>query len=219
MTVELNKQLMPTNTQRHFQDKYPDAPKAQHTRSAIIDGVIEAISTEGLEHTTVKHIIENAGITQDTFFNHYDTLDEAIYATASTVSAEIGYIIRDGRVQNVPADEKIVRDNFLFMTIATQVPAWGKLMIAALVPLDGIADISLDDFRNTLMDGEKSGIFKTPINPLVMLQIATLANLTIRLNIENKGMEFAIPETNKAVLRLLGHTNEQAEQVVSKVLG
>lgn len=202
---------------RYFQEKAKKQPKRERTRAIILDGIVETIARYGLEGTTIREIVETAGVSHGTFYNHFENRDEAIRAAASSVANEIVSTIFETIKRMNREDEAIVAATYAFMAAAIRRPSWGKTLVATVAMLDATLDPSSEKLERLIAQGHSNGIFRVSVTPLLSLQARAIQALAIS-KAETSSSD-VLSETCEAVLRLLGRTPTEAEAAVKSTLG
>ena len=205
------------DVRRYFQEKAKKQPKRERTRAIILDGIVETIAQNGLEGTTIREIVETAGVSHGTFYNHFKNRDEAIRVAASSVATEIVTTISETIKRLNNEDEAIVAAIYAFMAAAIRKPSWGKTLAATVAMLDATLDPSAKKLDMLIDRGYAGGVFRVPATPLLSLQVWAIQALAISKAQTNS--TDALSETCEAILRLLGRTPAEAEATVKTTLG
>ena len=217
--LNLHSTFLEPDVRRYFQDKAKKQPKRERTRAIILDGIVETIARYGLEGTTVREIVETAGVSHGTFYNHFENRDEAIRVAASSVANEIVTTISETIKQLNKEDEAIVAATYSFMAAAIRKPSWGKTLAATVVMLDATLDPSSEKLEKLISQGYSNGIFRVSVTPLLSLQVRAIQALAISKAETKSNSNDALSETCEAILRLLGRTPAEAEATVKNTLG
>ncbi|MFJ6699091.1 TetR/AcrR family transcriptional regulator [Streptomyces sp. NPDC091272] len=77
--------------------------KKQATRAALADAAVRLAAEHGAEHVTVEAISSAAGVSPRTFFNYFDSHDDAFLM----IDAEVGHRIRRA-VREAPAEHSLL---------------------------------------------------------------------------------------------------------------
>ncbi len=209
---------LPINIQRFFQDGARGLPKRDRTRGIILDAVIETVSTQGLESTAVRGIIQIAGISHGTFYNHFESREAAIIEATSKIAAELDRAAQQGGDLVSPPDEQLIMGTMRFIELASRRKAWGKMLVETISPLDGLPLSSSKNFRKVLSGGVAAGVFSVPITPLLTRQIGAIIALCIGLRMESRSSPQILQDTCSAILRLLGVPAKTAEKRVHEMM-
>lgn len=184
----------------------------------LIDGAIAAIAENGMGATSIKEITEIAGLSNGTFYNHFQGRDEifelAAYSVAKEITDEIAEmvaVVQDGI-------GRIVISTDAFIGRAVAAPDWGALLVNAV---HHIRDMRFDIGEHLRADValaiEQGKLSEMPSSFLVH-QIGALITLAVELQIAGKADRAISFETCEAVLKLLGLTPTKAHRAVQTFL-
>ncbi|MCP5087650.1 MAG: TetR/AcrR family transcriptional regulator [Rhodobacteraceae bacterium] len=202
------------NVRRYFQDKARQRPKKERTKAILLDGIVETIAQYGLGGTTIKEIIEVAGVSHGTFYNHFESRDEAIRCAASWVASEVIEKVILSSERPEKDDEAVVAAIYAFMAAAIAVPAWGKILSETVEMLSSNVDGSSEKLEEQIKRGVSNGVFRVSVTPLLSLQVRAIQALAIRTSDNASKSNESLGETCEAVLRLLGRTPDEARAAV-----
>ena len=87
--------------------------RVQRTKDAIRDAFKKLVSSIPYEKITVKQIADRAKINRNTFYLHYETIDDVLFEIQSDYSSRYIKTIKD--FNYIKHQEKIVRAFFEFM--------------------------------------------------------------------------------------------------------
>lgn len=218
MPIEQSVIFGTSSVRRHFQDKARKLGKRERTRAAIMDGVVATVADKGIAFTTVKEIGESSGISHGTFYNHFDSREHALQETTEAIAIEVITVVSGSLQPTGEPDVDVVMGIFAFMKLASARPPWGKLLVLMLETLDGMHEPSSEPLQVLLKIGVKSGVFKSPITPLLSQQIGAIITLAISKKIAGTEVKRLFEDTCETVLRILGCTPEGATTCVKKAL-
>ncbi len=205
------------DVRRYFQDKARKKPKKERTRAVILDGIVESIAQCGLDRTTIKEIAEEAGVSHGTFYNHFESRDEAIRIAASAVAGEIVEMIVETIDRPDKDDEAMATAIYTFMATAIARPSWSKILSATIGMLDAGVDQSSKRLEMQIEQGISNGVFRVQMTPLISSQVRALQALTISTIDIESDYRPALAETCEAVLRLLGRSPAEARIAVKSI--
>ncbi|PHS03586.1 MAG: hypothetical protein COA78_17635 [Blastopirellula sp.] len=224
MTIDTNshhrmfdKTISEHNVRRHFQDKARKMPKKERTRGIILDGIVETISLCGLDRTTIKEIVETAGVSHGTFYNHFENRDEAIRVAASSVANEIVEMIIETINRPDKDDEAMAVTVYAFMAAAIAHPSWSKTLSATVGMLDSGIDQSSRNLEMLIERGRANSVFRVAVTPLLSLQVRAIQALAISTVNTDSDIRNTLTDTCEAVLRLLGRTPDEASTAVKSI--
>ena len=210
--------LIEVDVRRYFQDLARGQNKRERTRAILMDAIIDAIASMGLQGATIKEITERAGVAHGTFYNHFDSQEEAFVAAASSIANEIYKVVIGRGPKPEREDIALVVGVYTFMKLAILRPAWGRVMVATAGMVKGDNLAPLGSLEQMLLSGRKNGVFRTEITDLLSLQMRAVQAATITKYLENEAGEKDLSSTCEAVLRLLGQTCEEARASVTRAL-
>ena len=102
--------------------------KARHTRNALHESAITRVLEDGLDCTTVAAIAADAGVSTRTFFNYYETKEDAIVGLG--VGAVVGerlvddYVHSDAGLDTLAEDTaRFIREALLIGSADPELPA------------------------------------------------------------------------------------------------
>ena len=133
----------------------PDA-RWLKTRQRLLDGGRNAFAEHGVEATSVLEIIRAAGVSQPSFYNHFDSKDEL----AREIAAEFFHKDKQAKQavfeQTDDPAEAIAINVFHTLSIATEDPviAW------TLVKSEGLRDLVISSNKDPLAEMITAGIAK-----------------------------------------------------------
>ncbi len=205
------------DVRRYFQDKARKQPKKERTKAILLDGIVETVAQYRLDGTTIKEIVEIAGVSHGTFYNHFENRDEAIRVAASSVADEI--VAEIIKTIDMPAkdDEAMAAIIYAFMAAAITIPSWSKMLYATVGMLDSRVDRSSKRLEMQIERGVSNGVFRVSVTPLLSLQVRAIQALAIKTTNIDSDFRDTLSETCEAVLRLLGRSSSEAAAAVKSV--
>lgn len=187
------------------------------TRQRLIDGGREAFASRGVEGASVLDIVRAAGVSQPSFYNHFESKD----ALAREIAAE--FFRADRRVKREVFDqtddpaEAIAINVAGTLAIATSDPviAWTLIKSSALRS----AVISADDdpLEDMIRSGIDAGRFAATCARSVALAIRGGAFAVIQGILSGAVADDADRHYQELVLRMLGLSPSEAAAVVERV--
>ncbi|MEM6826399.1 MAG: TetR/AcrR family transcriptional regulator [Pseudomonadota bacterium] len=166
-------------------------------------------------NTPIHELTRVAGLSNGTFYNHFDDRARLIQETASA----IGLVLADEFAQRVSHIDqgigRIVVSTQLFITLAGEKPAWGRILVEAA---HSVSDMRFDFARNMLTDIERAIQQGAPLRvpeSFRLFQIGTLIAVAIEAHIAGHAEASILRATCDAQLRLLGASPDQAEDAVT----
>ena len=198
----------------YFQDRATDFAKRGRTRSALIDGAIATVAERGLAKASIKEITARVGLSNGTFYNHFDDREDLIrhaaFAVAEVITNDIAQMvaeIEDGL-------GKIVVSTDAFMVRALAMPDWAKLIVSASQSVGAIRHDLGKHLRADVALAVEQGTLEQIPNRLLYNQVGALVALAIETQLARGESTEVRQQTCEAVLRLLGLTPKRASRVV-----
>ncbi len=203
----------------YFQDKSTNLSKRERTRSALVDGAIAAIARHGLQGTSIKEITNVAGLSNGTFYNHFDDRDGVLKLAAISVAREISDDIADAVKGEPDGLARIIRSTQLFIERATTAPDWGALIVDTAHHLGSVRHDVAKNLRADIQRAIDQGTLDHMPSRFVIDQIGALIALAIETQLHRGKSKAVTRQTCDAVLRLLGLPPEKAQSAVKRVTG
>ncbi|MEM6475384.1 MAG: TetR family transcriptional regulator [Pseudomonadota bacterium] len=204
--------------QHFFHDRARDQGKRVRTRCLLIDSAISVVGERGVLNTTIQELTREAGLSNGTFYNHFEDREQLIREAATS----IGLVLAEDIAQQVSHIEeglgRIVVSTQMFITLASAQPAWAKVLCEAA---NNVFEMRLDMARGMLSDIELAIGQGAPLempDRFKLFQIGTLIALALEARISGQDDESITRATCDAQLRLLGMTPEQARRKVATYL-
>jgi AcrR family transcriptional regulator len=196
----------------------PDKADARwaRTRQRLLEGGRKAFAEAGVEATTVLEIVRAAGVSQPSFYNHFESKDEL----AREITAEF---FRNDRLEKLavfeqvddPAEAIAINiDHTLSVVTADPVIAW--TLIKSRTLRDFVISSKTDPLVEMIKTGVKKGRFQTESPHTIALTIrgAGLALMQDILNgTSDKNASRCFQEL---VLRMLGLSPAESAEVVAR---
>ncbi|WP_181273405.1 TetR family transcriptional regulator [Brevibacterium oceani] len=109
--------------------------KARMTRNALHEAAITRVLEDGLAAATVATIAADAGVSTRTFFNYFDTKEDAIVGLGADVSVDEGladdYVHSDSGLSTLAEDTaRFVREALLIGSVDPELPARRRRLFA-----------------------------------------------------------------------------------------
>lgn len=198
----------------YFQDKSNKLGKRERTRSILIDGAIAAIAKHGLQRASIKEMTSVAGLSNGTFYNHFEDRDEIVRLAAYSVAHEIADDIAK-QVSDVEHGlARIVISTDAFIDRALTTPEWGALIVDAAHNLSDVRhDVGKHLRADVALAIKQEDLSEMP-NRFSIDQIGALIALAIEAQLEQGRKKTTNRQTCDAVLRLLGLPPNKARQTL-----
>jgi AcrR family transcriptional regulator len=193
----------------------PDA-RWSKTRKKLIDGGREVFAEKGVEATSVLDIVRAAGVSQPSFYNHFDSKD----LLALEIAAD--FFRRDKRTKQLifeqvgdPAAAIAINVNHT-LSMATDDPviAW------TFIKSDGLRELVIssenDPLASMINIGVEQGRFDVSSSRTAAIAIRGGALAIIQDLLNQTADADAVKDFQSFVLRLLGLSPEESRAVVSQ---
>ena len=204
--------------QHFFHDRARNEGKRVRTRSLLIDSAIALVAERGLLNTTVQELTRAAGLSNGTFYNHFDDREQLIREAATSIAIVLADDIAQ-RVQDVETGlGRIVVSTDMFITRAAANQEWGKMLSEAS---KNAFDMQLDFAKNMLADIQLAISQGAPLqvpDRFRLIQIGALFVLAVEAQLVGRRYKSINRNTCDAILRLLGATPAQARDAVETYL-
>lgn len=157
--------------------------KRARTRAQLIDAGLLVLATRG-EAMTVTDVVTGAGVSNGTFYNYFDDIDDLVLALAEHVGVSIAEAAAAEPIED-PA-ERFADATARLLVLAEVDPTWGRafLQVAAR---PGSAGDMLRHARADLERGHTEGRFTVGPEPAALDQLTGLVMMTIRRIVEGRG--------------------------------
>ena len=204
--------------QHFFHDRARNEGKRMRTRSLLIDSAIALVAERGVLNTTVQELTRAAGLSNGTFYNHFDDREQLIREAATAIAIVLAEDIAE-RVQDVDTGlGRIVVSTDMFISRAAANPDWGKMLSEAS---KNAFDMQLDFAQNLLADIRLAIRQGEPLqvpDRFRLFQIGALMVLAVEAQLVGRRQKSISRDTCDAMLRLLGATPDQARDAVDTYL-
>jgi AcrR family transcriptional regulator len=195
--------------------KDPD-PRRERTRSALIAGGRRIMAEKGVERATVLEIVREAGVSQPSFYNHFESKQELAEAVVTDFfQSDAAFKIRVFDVVDDPAEAIAINARHT-LRVASHDPivAWVMVHGGASSNLLPIGDS--DDLAQMITVGVERGRFRN-VNPRVAALVIRGAAFPLLQDIL-QGSAPETVETNFAelVLRMLGVPEKECSEIAAR---
>lgn len=104
------------------------ARRRAETRLRLLQSSLQVFSEKGADSTVIDDVIEAAGVSRGTFYNHFRTTTELLLALASAMSDEVLAVV-DPAVLTLPDPvHRFSAGTRLYMHMAMRYPTWGRFI-------------------------------------------------------------------------------------------
>ena len=204
--------------QHFFHDRARNEGKRVRTRSLLIDSVIALVAERGVLNTTVQELTRAAGLSNGTFYNHFDDREQLIREAATSIAIVLAEDIAE-RVQDIQTGlGRIVVSTDMFISRAAANPEWGKMLSEAS---KNVFEMRLDFAKNLLEDVQLAISQGAPLqvpDRFRLFQIGVLMVFAVEAQLVGRRNKSINRDTCDAMLRLLGATPDQARDAMETYL-
>jgi AcrR family transcriptional regulator len=187
--------------------------KRDRTRSALLVAVQELLLGSSATSLSVPRIIGRAGVSQGTFYNYFDSLEDAVDGVWLLLLTEHARVV--DQVTRGIEDSAVVVSHSTRATLAlaTSNAGYGRLLFDSGLPVDRLvgglrARLGLD-----VAAGAASGRFRVD-DAEVVLSMASGSILGVAIDLHRGCLPLAaIEQTSQRLLRELGLTARAAERI------
>ncbi len=122
----------------------PPAAVAEHQRIRLEAAMVEAVARHGYAGTTLRELVRIAGVSKSTFYDHFETKQDAFLATADSIVTQISERVRVAYREGSDHRDRLVRALATFMDLVASEPQAATLTIVETLSL-GRAGIEARD--------------------------------------------------------------------------
>ncbi len=133
---------------------------------------------------TVTDVVAEAGVSNGTFYNYFDDIDDLVLALAAHVGVSIAEAAAAEPIED-PA-ERFADATARLLVMAEVDPTWGRAFLQ-VTARPGSADDMLRHASADLDRGHREGRFTVGPEPAALDQLSGLVMMTIRRIVENRG--------------------------------
>ena len=202
----------------YFQDKSTNLGKRERTRSILIDGAIAAIATHGLQGASIKEITSIAGLSNGTFYNHFEDREEIFRQAALSIAEETATDIAESVSDVDDGLARIVLSTNEFITRMLDTPEWGAMIVDAVHFLGDVRQDVGKHLRADIGLAQKQKQLPESPDRFQLHQIVALVTFAIKVQLEGGRSKAVITQTCETILRLLGLPPAKARKAVSSYL-
>jgi AcrR family transcriptional regulator len=194
------------------------ARRRTQTRTKLVEAARTLYARQGVEHTRINEITDEADVGFGSFYNHFESKEAITEAVlAQTVAAQAAAVDAMTRDLDDHAEVVAVAHRY-FVRLASTDPDWAWL----LVRLDVSHNVMLNALgpfaRRDLDRGIRAGRFDVADPALALLQAGGALAAVMRAVLTGDGPQDADRHHAAGVLRLLGLTAQDAADVAARPL-
>jgi AcrR family transcriptional regulator len=191
-------------------------PRRQRTRRALIEGGRRVMAAKGVEGATVLEIVREAGVSQPSFYNHFQSkemLADAI--VADFFQSDAAYKIRIFDTVDDPAEALAINARHT-LRVASDDPIVAWVMVRGGNSRNLLPTSDSDELARMISDGIRRGRFRA-VNPRVAALVIRGAAFPLLQEILQETATDSI-ETDfvELVLRMLGVSDEECREIAKR---
>ena len=199
------------------QNKPKQDARWERTRQRLIDGGRRAFAERGVEGATVLDIVRAAGVSQPSFYNHFESKD----ALAREIAAEFFRTDRQTKQavfeQTADPAEAIAINVADTLSIATTDPVIAWTLIKSSALRSAVIAGTNDPLEKMIKAGNAAGRFQVPCTRSAVLAIRGGAIAVIQGMLNKTVDNNADKNFQELVLRMLGLDADEAATVAARV--
>lgn len=183
--------------------------KRARTRAQLIDAGLLVLATRG-ETMTVTDVVTEAGVSNGTFYNYFDDIDDLVLVLA----AHVGVSISEAAAAEPTEDpaERFADATARILVMAEVDPTWGRAFLQ-VATRPGAADDMLRHARADLDRGHRQGRFTVGPEPAALDQLTGLVMMTIRRIVERRSDDTTVVAAVTRGLEALGLAHDEASRL------
>ena len=157
--------------------------KRARTRAQLVEAGLLVLATRG-EAMTITDVVTEAGVSNGTFYNYFDDIDDLRVALAERVGVSIAEAAAAEPIDD-PA-ERFADATARLLVMAEVDPTWGRAFLQLSARPGSAADM-LHHARSDLDRGYHEGRFTIGAEPAALDQLTGMVMMTIRRIIDGRG--------------------------------
>jgi AcrR family transcriptional regulator len=187
------------------------------SRSQLVQAARALFSSRAIDAVTVEDVTNQAGLAKGTLYLHFQNLDELRAAVAEELTCEFHELLQPHRAAIADPVERIATGCTAFILQALRNPAWGGLTargVWAFPPVAAVAHTRLSEDLRHAIESRRLASISVEVGFDVVVGIVLQA---MRSASERRLSSPDVPTIVSAVLRALGLTADEADQIVRRV--
>lgn len=198
---------------RRFREASSGDGKKQRTRALLLDTAIEVFARRGIESASVLEITEAAGLSNGSFYYHFQDKDALVEAVGGAVAATLVRETDEAMVDLTRGPERVAFGTVTFIRRGVADPAWGRLIVRALADLGEFREQISSGIRKDVCIGIEQGHFDVQASPALYAMLLGIVGAAMHewlLAPKEPGLDHAAAQ---AILRVLGVRASEAAQL------
>ncbi|MFT3720687.1 TetR/AcrR family transcriptional regulator [Pseudorhodoferax sp.] len=107
------------------------ALRREKTRLRLLQSALAVVADKGIDAAVIDDFIAAAGVARGTFYNHFRTTGELLFALATAMSDEVLQIVDPLVLHLDDPVERFATGTRLYMQMALRYPLWGRFITQA----------------------------------------------------------------------------------------
>jgi AcrR family transcriptional regulator len=186
------------------------------TRQRLLEGGRQAFAERGVEASTVLEIVRAAGVSQPSFYNHFESKEQL----AQEIAADYFRIDRAAKLavfeQVEDPAEAIAINIAQTLAIATNDPVIAWTLVKSESLRDLVISSTADPLVAMIEEGTASGRFKVTSAHTIALALRGAALAMVQDILRGSADDNAAVYFQELVLRMLGLSVEESSDVVAR---
>lgn len=188
--------------------------KRKRTRDALVGASLQLIAEKGIEATSVLEITERLGISNGTFYYHFQNKEQLL--------EEVGRTIVENLVERIEADHRadpaaqVARGPLIILSFADQHPELRAIMLRVIEDPDGRHADFKSGLRKDVAKGKSIGRFPIEDTEVGVQFCRAIVGAAIRLKHEGQGSENLAAQSAVHTLAMLGIPLWEAHGIVEQ---
>jgi len=104
------------------------AQRREKTRQKLLECALDVLRVKSPDAVVADDFIAAAGVSRGTFYNHFDTTHDIIFAVATAMSDEFAAAVNDYIITCSSPLERLSAGTRLYMQMTLRFPIWGRLL-------------------------------------------------------------------------------------------
>ena len=189
--------------------------KKARTRRQLIEAGLLVLASRG-EAMTVTDVVNEAGVSNGTFYNYFSDIDELTLVLAEHVALAIAEAAAAQPIDD-PA-ERFAYATARILTTAEADPVWGRGFLRfATSPASGAGDMMRHP-RQDVTAGHRLGRFSLGADAATLDQVSGLVVMTIHRIVDGRGNETTVVDATTRGLTALGMDAAEARAVAARTV-
>ena len=188
-------------------------PRRERTRRALLSGGRKVMAEKGVDAATVLEIVREAGVSQPSFYNHFESKEELASAVAADFFAsDAAFKIRVFEKVDDPAEAIAINARHT-LRVATHDPIVAWVLVRAGAGRNLLQTSNRDELADMIETGIAAGRFKDVDAHVAALVIRGAAYPLLQAILQGTAPPTVEIDFAKLMLRMLGLSDEEATRI------